>query len=185
MPAPTKSSSEWRTFILNLGYAITSLAWGCFDISLEKNQYLAVGLNKRVASSPSTEKLENTRTLEAYQLFNCHRVGQSYAGTEGTVVILKLSFDGGEYKDSPSFYGSLAVPGTPLSIKWMPKFLLSIKNALIAVLSSDGAIYIFEVHAPSTVAVKHSMKISPSAQVILSCFDWLNDATCSFLVAGD
>jgi hypothetical protein len=74
------------------------------------------------------------------------------------------------------------VTGTPLNIKWLPKYVNDITASSLAVLSSDGAIYLYNTPVlnvaeySSAVKIEPIMRISPAKKdVILSCFDWLND----------
>ncbi|KAL4464108.1 hypothetical protein ABPG74_006045 [Tetrahymena malaccensis] len=209
-----QQGDDWRFFLMNIGFPITCVSWSYINIESEwKDQYLAVGVNISEVSQDS-EKLEIFRTMEAYNLLGCHRVGQKYE-CDGCILIYKIPYDkhSNTFKE-PVLIKNIAVQGTPLSIKWMPKFSSNSKTSY-SVLTSNGSIYFYSFdqtnsglnentcvsqiknNKASTVqnnqnllfrqAQKQSplMKITISQDVILSCFDWLNNENCNYLIAGD
>ncbi|EAS07414.2 AT hook motif protein (macronuclear) [Tetrahymena thermophila SB210] len=206
-----KQGDDWRFFLMNIGFPITCVSWSYTNIESEwKDQYLAVGINISEVSQDK-EKLEIFRTMEAYNLLGCHRVGQKY-DCDGCILIYKIPYDklSNTFKE-PVLIRNIAVQGTPLSIKWMPKFSQNSKTSY-SVLTSNGSIYFYsfdfsnnENSCVSQIknnkaisgqnnqsllfrqAQKQSplMKITISQDVILSCFDWLNNENCNYLIAGD
>ncbi|KAL4510712.1 hypothetical protein ABPG72_004866 [Tetrahymena utriculariae] len=209
-----QQGDDWRFFLMNIGFPITCVSWSYINIKSEwKDQYLAVGVNISEVSQDS-EKLEIFRTMEAYNLLGCHRAGQKY-DCDGCMLIFKIPYDKlqNAFKE-PILIKNIAVKGTPLCIKWMPKFSSNSKTSY-SVLASNGSIYFYSFDysnssqnenisvsqiknnksttgqnnqsCPFRQAQKQSplMKITISQDVILSCFDWLNNENCNYLIAGD